>query len=151
VIPWQDLVAEAIAHRPEIEQNQIALENSRLDLLGTKNNLLPTLSVSATLANNGQAGSVNSAGPGADIERQPADYRVPAAGRQRPQFVPAGRLRNRAQPGLRSQVPELQHCVHIDGPHPAIVPPRPTRSPPSSATGNRRFRTASFTTASSWL
>jgi len=61
VIPWQDLVAEAIAHRPEIEQNQIALENSRLDLLGTKNNLLPTLSVSATLANNGQAGSVNSA------------------------------------------------------------------------------------------
>jgi outer membrane protein len=61
VIPWQDLVAEAIAHRPEIEQNQIALENARLDLLGTKNNLLPTLSVSATLANNGQAGSVNSA------------------------------------------------------------------------------------------
>jgi outer membrane protein TolC len=61
VIPWQDLVAEAIAHRPEIEQNQISLENSRLDLLGTKNALLPTLSVTATLANNGQAGSVNSA------------------------------------------------------------------------------------------
>ena len=40
VIPWQDLVAEAIAHRPEIEQNQIALENSRLDLLGTRNALL---------------------------------------------------------------------------------------------------------------
>jgi outer membrane protein TolC len=62
VIPWQDLVAEAIAHRPEIEQNQIALENSRLELLGTRNALLPTLSVSATLANNGQAGSVNANG-----------------------------------------------------------------------------------------
>src|ERR1017187_10425425 len=70
VIPWQDLVAEAIANRPEIEQNQIALANSRLDLLGTKNNLLPTLSVTATLANSGQAGSVNSLGvvqvPGTD-------------------------------------------------------------------------------------
>jgi outer membrane protein TolC len=62
VIPWQDLVAEAIAHRPEIEQNQIALENSRLELLGTRNALLPTLSVSATLANSGQAGSMNSNG-----------------------------------------------------------------------------------------
>ena len=59
VIPWQDLVTQAIAHRPEIEQNQISLENSRLDLLGTRNNLLPTLSVSANFANNGQAGSVN--------------------------------------------------------------------------------------------
>ncbi len=62
VIPWQDLVAEAISHRPEIEQNQIALENARLELLGTRNALLPTLSVSATLANNGQAGAVNSNG-----------------------------------------------------------------------------------------
>jgi outer membrane protein TolC len=77
VIPWQDLVAEAIAHRPEIEQNQIALENSRLDLLGTKNNLLPTLSVSATLANSGQAGSVNSAGivPILNANQQITGYR----------------------------------------------------------------------------
>ena len=62
VIPWQDLVAEAIAHRPEIEQNQIALENSRLELLGTRNALLPSLSVSASFANSGQAGSVNNLG-----------------------------------------------------------------------------------------
>jgi len=61
VIPWQDLVAEAIAHRPEIEQNRIALENARLEMLGTKNALRPTLSVSATLTNSGQAGSVNTA------------------------------------------------------------------------------------------
>jgi len=59
VIPIQDLIAEAIAHRPEIEQNQIALENARLDLLGTKNNLLPTLAFSAGLSNSGQGGSLN--------------------------------------------------------------------------------------------
>ncbi len=59
VIPIQDLVTEAIAHRPEVEQNQIALENARLDLLGTKNNLLPTLAFSASLSNSGQGGTLN--------------------------------------------------------------------------------------------
>jgi outer membrane protein TolC len=77
VIPWQDLVAEAIAHRPEIEQNQIALENSRLELLGTRNALLPTLSVSATLSNNGQAGAVNATGvvPILNANQQITGYR----------------------------------------------------------------------------
>lgn len=56
IIPIQDLVTEAIANRPEVAQNAISLENARLDLLGTKNNLLPTLSVSANFANAGQAG-----------------------------------------------------------------------------------------------
>jgi outer membrane protein len=58
VIPLQDLVAEAIRNRPEIESNVISLENARLNMLGTKNNLLPTLSAQATLSNSGQAGSV---------------------------------------------------------------------------------------------
>ena len=58
IIPIQDLVAEAIAKRPEIEQNQISLENARLDLLGTKNNLMPTLSAFANLSNAGQAGAI---------------------------------------------------------------------------------------------
>ncbi len=44
VIPLQDLVAEAMKNRPEIESTQISLENARLNMLGTKNNLLPTLS-----------------------------------------------------------------------------------------------------------
>jgi outer membrane protein len=60
VIPIQDLVTEALATRPEVEQNQITLENARLDMLGTKNNLLPTLSVTAAASNSGQAGAVNS-------------------------------------------------------------------------------------------
>jgi len=60
VIPVQDLVAEALRNRPEIEQNQISLENARLSMLGTKNNLLPTLTATASFSNAGQAGQVNS-------------------------------------------------------------------------------------------
>ena len=60
VIPIQDLVTEAIANRPEIEQNQIALENARLDLLGTKNNLLPyARSLRRNCPTAGQGGTLN--------------------------------------------------------------------------------------------
>ncbi|HXS95325.1 MAG TPA: TolC family protein [Candidatus Limnocylindrales bacterium] len=62
VIPIQDLVTEAIANRPEIEQNEIALQNARLDLLGTKNNLRPSLGVTASFANAGQAGALTPLG-----------------------------------------------------------------------------------------
>jgi outer membrane protein len=58
VVPVQDLVSQAIAARPEVHQQQITLENSRLDLLGTKNNLLPTLQAYANFSNVGQAGSI---------------------------------------------------------------------------------------------
>ncbi len=58
--PTQDMVSEAFQKRPEIEQSQIGLEDARINMLGTKNNLLPTLSVFANLSNNGLAGSVNS-------------------------------------------------------------------------------------------
>jgi outer membrane protein TolC len=58
--PTQDMVAEAFQKRTEIEQSQLNLEDSRISMLGTKNNLLPTLSVFANLSNNALAGSVNS-------------------------------------------------------------------------------------------
>jgi outer membrane protein TolC len=58
--PTQDMVAEAFQKRSEIEQSQINLEDSRISMLGTRNNLLPTLSVFANLSNNGLSGSVNS-------------------------------------------------------------------------------------------
>jgi len=57
--PTQDMVGEAFQKRPEIEQSQIGLEDSRISMLGTKNNLLPSLSVFATLTNNGLSGTVN--------------------------------------------------------------------------------------------
>jgi outer membrane protein len=58
VVPIQDLVKQAMEVRPEVEQQQITLENARLDLLGTKNNLLPTLQATATFSNNGQGGQI---------------------------------------------------------------------------------------------
>ena len=58
VVPVQDLVVQALAARPEVRQQQITLENARLDLLGTKNNLLPTLQAYANFSNTGQAGSL---------------------------------------------------------------------------------------------
>jgi outer membrane protein TolC len=59
LIPIQELVQNALINRPEIEQNQITLENARLDLLGVKNNLLPTLSANVSMSNAGQGGSVS--------------------------------------------------------------------------------------------
>ena len=59
VEPVQDLVAEALAIRPETEQSRISLENSRLSMQGTKNALLPTLDVFASMQNNALAGQVN--------------------------------------------------------------------------------------------
>jgi outer membrane protein TolC len=59
VVPVQDLVQEALANRPETEQNRISLENARINMLGTKNAILPTLQAFVTLSNNAQAGQVN--------------------------------------------------------------------------------------------
>jgi outer membrane protein TolC len=58
IMPVQDLAAEALLNRPEVEQNQITLENARLDLKGVKNNLLPSLSATASFSNAGQGGSI---------------------------------------------------------------------------------------------
>lgn len=55
----QDLIKEALAERPEVEQSRVGLENARINMLGTKNALLPTLQAFANLANNAQAGEVN--------------------------------------------------------------------------------------------
>jgi outer membrane protein TolC len=55
----QDLIRAALAERPEIGQSRVGLENARINMLGTKNALLPTLQAFANLANNAQAGDVN--------------------------------------------------------------------------------------------
>jgi len=58
--PIQDLVAESLSLRPEIEQSKISLENSRLTMKGVRNSMLPTLSVYSELQNNALAGQLNS-------------------------------------------------------------------------------------------
>src|SRR5262249_20325406 len=60
VIPMQDLVSKALDKRPELQQSRVAIENSRINLTGTKNLLLPQLSVVADLRNNGLTGEPNS-------------------------------------------------------------------------------------------
>ena len=59
ILPTQDMVSEAFRKRPEIEQSQLGLEDARINMLGTKNNLLPSLSVFANLSNSGLVGGVN--------------------------------------------------------------------------------------------
>jgi outer membrane protein len=82
VIPVQDLVKQAIAMRPEVEQQNITLENARLDLLGTKNNLLPTLQAFANFSNVGQGGQA--------VILPPSAYTTGVAGFE--QLTPSQRL-----------------------------------------------------------
>jgi outer membrane protein TolC len=59
VRPIQDLMAEALANRPDVEQNAIGLEDARITTLGVKDAMLPQLSGFATFSNSGLAGQVN--------------------------------------------------------------------------------------------
>lgn len=60
VRPVQDLIQEALTARIEIAQNNLNVENQKILLKGTKNNLLPNLQSFAEVTNNGLAGAVNS-------------------------------------------------------------------------------------------
>ena len=61
--PIQDLIALAMQDRPELPVSRLNIENSKLSIMGDRSNLLPQLSAFATLANNGQAGPVNTLPP----------------------------------------------------------------------------------------
>src|SRR5262249_50747905 len=57
--PIQDLVAEALDNRVELQESAINMENSRILMKGVKNAMLPGLSVNADFQNNGLAGAPN--------------------------------------------------------------------------------------------
>jgi outer membrane protein len=59
VRPVQDLIQEALANRPEIEQGKINVESLRVQSAGTKNALLPNLTGFIELTNNGLSGAAN--------------------------------------------------------------------------------------------
>jgi outer membrane protein len=59
--PVDDLVAEALDKRVEIEQSRINLESNRLNLVGIKNSLKPSLQAFAELTNNGLTGEAAAA------------------------------------------------------------------------------------------
>ena len=79
--PIQDLIAEAMRRRPDMQQSTIALENARITTLGVKDALLPQLTAFVNTSNAGVAGQVNTIPTpvtGADgtiryISRTPAD------------------------------------------------------------------------------
>jgi outer membrane protein len=57
--PIQDLIRTAVVNRSEIEQGRINLENTKLNLSGSKAELLPSLSAFAEVTNNALAGLGN--------------------------------------------------------------------------------------------
>ena len=57
--PTSELIQEALANRPEIEQTNINLESSRINIRGTRDALLPTLQGFVELTNNGLTGIQN--------------------------------------------------------------------------------------------
>ena len=59
VRPIQDLIAEAMGSRPDVEQSRIGLEDSRITTLGIKDAMLPQLSAYLNMSNSGVAGQVN--------------------------------------------------------------------------------------------
>jgi len=63
VRPIQDLIADAFAKRPDLEQNSIGLEDTRISMTGVKDALLPSLSVSLNASNTGLAGQINTLSP----------------------------------------------------------------------------------------
>lgn len=59
VRPIQDLIAEAMVNRPDVEQSQIGLENTRITTLGVRDAMLPQLTAFANTSHTGLAGQVN--------------------------------------------------------------------------------------------
>jgi outer membrane protein TolC len=57
--PMQDLVAEALASRPELQETEISMENNRLLQKGVKNAMRPGLSVNLDFQNNALVGQAN--------------------------------------------------------------------------------------------
>jgi outer membrane protein len=55
----QSLAERALSERPDIVQARIQLDTSKIALQGSRNALLPSLDLVATLRNNGLAGNVN--------------------------------------------------------------------------------------------
>jgi len=63
--PNAELVAQALAKRPELEQTRVNLQSTLINLSGSKNALLPTLQAFADFTNNALTGGPNALSNGA--------------------------------------------------------------------------------------
>ena len=59
VVPTEDLVNEALAHRPELAESRIDLTNRDINTRSAKNALLPTLNMFAYYQGSGLGGTIN--------------------------------------------------------------------------------------------
>ncbi len=57
--PIQDLIEMALKNRPDVAQAEIQIQNTKLGLQGSRNNLLPSLDVIADFRNNALVGQIN--------------------------------------------------------------------------------------------
>lgn len=57
--PIQELLAQAFANRPDLQQADLQLQNSQIILEGSRNELLPEIDVVGTAQNNGLVGQQN--------------------------------------------------------------------------------------------
>jgi outer membrane protein TolC len=64
--PIPELVQQALANRPELEQTRINLESTLINLKGSRNALLPTLQAFADFTNNALTGDPNPLSNGAN-------------------------------------------------------------------------------------
>jgi len=64
--PIQDLLAAAVANRPDLNQAGLQVENSEIGLKGARNAVRPQMDLVGVAQNNGLAGAVNPLSPTAD-------------------------------------------------------------------------------------
>jgi len=62
-VPVQDLIAKALANRPEVPQSKLNIDSTRIGLKGDRSQMLPALNLIGNLTNNGLAGQVNPLNP----------------------------------------------------------------------------------------
>lgn len=74
--PIQDLIAKALAERPEPAASRLNIDNTKISIQGDRSSLLPSLSAFAALTNNGQAGPINTLPPLSNSLRAPDPFFV---------------------------------------------------------------------------
>ena len=80
VVPVQDLIAKALANRPEVPQSKLNIENTHIGLKGDRSQLLPALNLIGSLTNNALAGQVNALCQSVEICGSPVGYFIGGTG-----------------------------------------------------------------------
>jgi outer membrane protein TolC len=57
--PMQDLISDALAHRPDLDQARLQISNSQIGLQGARSAIRPQLDLVGVMQNNGLAGQAN--------------------------------------------------------------------------------------------